>query len=51
VSIVVEVWARYFLRVHRARKVAFMYLANDVIQKSIIKQQKGHTVLDYKSGF
>jgi len=31
VSIVVEVWARYFLRVHRARKVAFMYLANDVI--------------------
>jgi len=43
------VWSSYILRVLKPKKIAFVYLANDVIQKSIIKKNKG--VLDYKSGF
>jgi len=33
-------WARYILRVPRSRKVAFAYLANELIQNSFIKSTK-----------
>jgi len=37
--------------VHKSRKVAFVYLANDLIQKSILKRQKNTLQLDYQEGF
>lgn len=51
-AMAVALWARYLLRVHKSRKVAFVYLANDLIQKSKHKQKKGQTVtLDYCKAF
>jgi len=44
-------WCRYVLRVSRDKKVAFVYLANDIIQKSILRKNKGTLVLDYKTAF
>ena len=39
-ELVVQMWARYILRVPRSRKVAFAYLANELIQNSFIKSTK-----------
>jgi len=33
-------WARYILRVPRSKKIAFTYLANDLIQRIFIKATK-----------
>jgi CID domain len=51
VAIVVETWCRYMLRVTIPKKIAFMYLANDLIQKSLLKQTKGTLILPYHTEF
>jgi hypothetical protein len=33
-------WARFILRVSRHKKAAFVYMANEMIQRSYIKAQK-----------
>lgn len=48
---VVDLWCRYLLRVCRTKKVAFVYLANDLIQKSLLKKTKRTIVLDYHLAF
>ena len=37
---IVDMWARYLLRVEMSKKLAFIYVANDLIQKSLIKAKK-----------
>lgn len=37
----VQIWASYVVRVHHSKKLAFVYLANDLIQKSALKLKKG----------
>lgn len=39
------------LRVTIPKKIAFIYLANDLIQKSVLKQSKGTLILNYQSTF
>ena len=39
------------LRVTIPKKRAFMYLATDLIQKSILKQSKGTCILNYSVSF
>lgn len=39
------------LRVTIPKKIAFIYLANDLIQKSVLKQTKGTLILNYQSAF
>ena len=43
----VDLWSRYLLRVCKSKKIAFVYLANDLIQKSLLKKTKGTLQLDY----
>ncbi len=38
---VVDLWSRYLVRVCKTKKIAFVYLANDLIQKSMLKKAKG----------
>ena len=38
-TLVVQMWARYILRVSRDKKIAFTYLANDLIQRSSPKKK------------
>jgi hypothetical protein len=51
VQLVVDTWCRYLLRVQVAKKIAFVYLANDLITKSLMRKQKGSCVLDYHLAF
>jgi hypothetical protein len=34
VPFIVQLWARLLARSHRSKKVAYVYLANDVVQKN-----------------
>jgi hypothetical protein len=48
----VNLWCGYFLRCPKQKKVAFMYLANDLIVKCFLKKQKGKPVaVDYHPDF
>ena len=51
VRIVVDLWSRYLLRVCKTKKLAFVYLANDLIQKSLLKKSKGTLLMDYHEAF
>ena len=35
VPFIVQLWSRLLARSHKSKKVAYVYLANDVIQKSL----------------
>ena len=37
---IVVLWCRLLFRVNRKKKVAFVYLANDLIQKTLIQMQQ-----------
>ena len=40
VSFLAELLVRFILRSHRTKKLPYIYLANDLIQKSMIKRKK-----------
>ena len=40
VSFLAEMIVRFILRTHRTKKLPYIYLANDLIQKSMIKRKK-----------
>jgi len=39
-TFLVNILVRFILRSHRAKKLPYVYLANDLIQKSFIKHKK-----------
>ena len=49
VDSVVEMWQNHLLRAHRAKKLPFVYLANDLIRNTVAKQKQGKEVNDFKS--
>lgn len=40
VPYIIALWCRLVLRVHKTKKVAFVYLANDLIQKTLTQLQQ-----------
>lgn len=42
-----ELWARFLLQSHQGKKIALVYLANDLIQKSLLEPQQ----LDFHASF
>jgi hypothetical protein len=38
VPFIVQLWSRLLARSHKSKKVAYVYLANDVIQKSLAQK-------------
>ncbi len=39
VPFIVQLWCRLLVRSHKSKKVALVYLANDIIQKSMIESK------------
>ena len=40
---IVQLWQRLLVRSHKSKKVAYVYLVNDLLQKSIAQQPRGES--------